>query len=391
MKILVNYKESEKIRGEHMSNNIIFNIDEKKKAVLSEENKQELEEIVHEFKEGHYPNVVTKAREFRQKYKQENIISFSMLVEAISLAQTGDTKKSADVISQLYGSVRTHTVDYLIELGELAFLSDYKLTRRILSEAVKRMENENEQDRIKLARGYLVLGEAEENLEKFKRAINYYKKGLAYFENDDKRDQYMILFLHFKLGVLYSTINKPEEAIYYLDKTIELAGDEHEDIKINSLVSIAKTYGSMEKEEKAFDYLSIALPLLEKSSLKNRMVHAEALTEMAFYYFNQSRLEEAIPHYEQAIRVHRGLTTYSARKLGMIYMQYAYCLEHKEKKNFSLAGRNYEFAVQELEKSNDRELLENALADVISFFDQRKNTKKKRYYENKFVKLTNTG
>src|SRR5699024_10543639 len=111
----------------------------------------------------------------------------------------------------------------------------------------------------------------------------------------------------------------------YLDKTIELAGEEHEDIKINSLVSIAKTYGSMEKDEKAFEYLSRALPLFENSGLENRMVHAEALTEMAFYYFNQSMLEDAISYYEDTIRVYRKLSTYSARKLGMIYMQYAYC------------------------------------------------------------------
>ncbi|MFA1818766.1 hypothetical protein ACDX78_00965 [Virgibacillus oceani] len=51
-------------------------------------------------------------------------------------------------------------------------------------------------------------------------------------------------------------------------------------------------------------------------------------------------------------------------------MQYAYCLEHKKKSNLSLAGRNYELAVSELEKSNNCELLENALADIISFIDQ---------------------
>ncbi|GAB3793170.1 tetratricopeptide repeat protein [Virgibacillus kimchii] len=374
-----------------MPNSIIFDIDKKKKAVLNVENKSDLEYIVHEFKEGHYPNVVKKAREFRDKYRQEEIIKFLLLTEAISQAQIGAVKESAALLSDLYHHTETHSVDSLMELGELAFLSDYRLTRRILSEAVKRMEKENEEDRIKLARGYLVLGEAEENLEKFKRAINYYQKGLTYFEENDQRDQYMILFLHFKLGVLHSTINKAEDAIFYLNKTVELAGDEHEEMKINSLVSIAKTYGSMEEEAKAFEYLSKALPLLEKSSLKNRMVHAEALTEMAFYYFNQSILEKAVSYYEYAIRVYRGLTAYSARKLGMIYMQYAYCLEHMKQKNLSLAGRNYEFAVQELEKSNDRELLENALADVISFFDQRKNAKKKRFYENKFVKLTNTG
>src|SRR5690625_1331898 len=199
-----------------VANSIIFDIDDKKEAIINEKNKKDLEVIIHEFKKGHYPNVVTKVKGFREKYPEESIIKYSLLVKAISQSQIGALKDSAQVISNLYSNSGDHTVDELIEFGELAFLSDYKLTRRILSEAVKQMENENEEDRLKLARGYLVLGEAEENLEKFKRAINYYKKGLTYFENDDKRDQFMILFLHFKLGDRKSTrLNSSHVAISY--------------------------------------------------------------------------------------------------------------------------------------------------------------------------------
>ncbi|MGY0692147.1 hypothetical protein ACW2QC_05045 [Virgibacillus sp. FSP13] len=79
----------------------------------------------------------------------------------------------------------------------------------------------------------------------------------------------------------------------------------------------------------------------------------------------------------------------SDRKLGMVYMQYAYCLEHKDKEDKHLAGINYERAIEQLEKIKDRELLENAFADVIAFFDATNNTKKKRIYENKFVKMVN--
>jgi len=278
-------------------------------------------------------------------------------------------------------------VDELILYGNLAFMSDYRLARKIMSDAIKKMEAVGEEASTRIARAYLVLGEAEENLEKFPRAIKYYQRSLRILQDDE--DGEMHLFLHYKLGALHSSINEIDQAISYLQKTLELAEGKNEEMKINSLVSMAIMHGSRDEGEKAVPYLKEALPLLENSSLKNKVVHAEAHTEMAFYYFNQSILDQAIPHYEKAIKMYKNLPTYSARKLGMIYMQYAYSLEHQTKPEKSHAGRIYEKAIEQLEKTEDRELLENALADVISFFDQTNNTKKKRLYENKFVEMTN--
>lgn len=373
-----------------MSTMDILNLNEKINEVITEENNDDLEVIIEEFRRNHFPNVLSKIKQFRQYHKTADKLSeLLLLVESISHAQIGENKAASEIMAALYQNSSDLKSDELILYGELAFMSDYKLARRIISEAVKKMENDEETDRIKLARGYLVLGESEENLEKFVRAIKYYKQGLTYFEEDDNRDKYMILFLHFKLGVLYSTINDPEKSIEYLNRTIELAGDDHPEMKINSLVSIAKTYGSRNQNEMAYSYLDKAISMLDDSSLAETMVHAEAYTEMAFYYFDQSMLAEAVPNYKKAIEVFLKQPSYSRRKLGMIYMQYAYCLEHMEQANKSLAGRTYETAIEELEKTSDRELLENALADVISFFDNTNNQRKKKLYESKFVQLTN--
>ncbi|OZU90524.1 hypothetical protein CIL03_05090 [Virgibacillus indicus] len=373
-----------------MSTMDILNLNEKINEVITEENNDDLEVIIEEFRRNHFPNVLSKIKQFRENHKTDDkLAELLLLVESISHAQIGENKAASEIMSNLYQNSSDLKSEELILYGELAFMSDYKLARRIMSEAVKKMDNDEETDRIKLARGYLVLGETEENLEKFVRAIKYYKRGLSCFEEDDNRDKYMILFLHFKLGVLYSTINDSEKSIEYLNKTIELAGDDHPEMKINSLVSIAKTYGSKDQNEMAYSYLEKAISMLENSSLAETMVHAEAYTEMAFYYFDQSMLEEAVPNYNKAIEIFLKLPNYSRRKLGMIYMQYAYCLEHKEKANKSLAARSYETAIDELEKTSDRELLENALADVISFFDNTNNQRKKKLYENKFVQLSN--
>jgi len=373
-----------------MASNDIFNVDEEIKKYTDSENKEDLEVIAVEFKRGHFTNVLSKTKLFRDNHEiEEKIEKLLDIIDAISHSQIGDGKSASKIIDSLFQNISEETdVDDLILYGNLAFMCDYRLTRKIMSYTVKQMEDNGEADSLRLAQSYLVLGEAEENLEKFSRAIKYYERSLAIMQ-DNEQDEEMVLFLHYKLGALHSAINETDQAIRYLEKTLELAGDHNEEMKINSLVSIAIMHGTREEGEKAKAYLDEAIPMLENSSLKNKMVHAEAHMEMAYYYFNQSMLDEAIPHYEKTIEIYKMLPTYSARKLGMIYMQYAYSLEHKKKPEKSRAGKAYEKAIEHLEKTEDRELLENALADVISFFDNNNNMKKKRFYENKFVKLTN--
>lgn len=375
-----------------MSQMDILDVTEKIKGNINGDNKQDLELLATEFKRNHFPNVLSKSKQFREKYATDGaLVRTLFMVESASHAQIGEIKSAAKIIETLYQDSTVKTSDDLILLSELAFMSDFRLSRRIITQAVKQMEDEGETDHIQFARAYLVLGETEENLEKFIRAIKYYKRALVHFQENERQNDYMILFLHFKLGVMHSTIQKSDEAIHYLEKTILLANEnhkEHEDIKINSMVSIAKTYGSKDENELAFPYLEKALAMLENAAKSGTMVHAEALTEMAFYYFDLSKLTEAVEYYDRALKIYHQLPTYSARKIGMIYMQYAYCLEHKEQAEHSRAGRIYEKAIEQLEKTNDRELIENALADVISFFNATNNTNKKRYYENRFVELT---
>lgn len=364
----------------------ILNVNEHFQDNLSSKYKEQLEELLDEFNRGHYPNVLSKSAVLRSERDLDRHLADKLkMVDAICHSEIGEVKAASSIISELY---HHSDIEWML-LGELAFMCDFKLARRILSAAVKQMEDDGEADRIKLARGYLVLAEAEENLEKYVRAIKYFKQGLGYFQDDETPDQYMILYLHFKIGMMYSMKNEAEESLHYLSKVIDMAGDTNPDLKINSLVTIAKTYGSKDDNERAYLYLKDALGLLEGSSLENGVTHAESLTEMAFYYFDQSKLTEAVPYYQEAIAVYEKLPQTSHRKLGMVYMQYAYCLEHMEENNIREAGICYEKAIKQLELTKDRELQENALADVIAFFDHTDNHKKKREYENRFVKMTN--
>lgn len=373
-----------------MSTMDIFNVDDSIREFTNDANKDDLNVIVEEFKRGHFPNVLYKTKAFRQTYEPNNRLARILsLLDATCHAQIGEGKRAADIIRNIYQHSNTKSVDDLILYGNLAFMCDYKLARRIMSDAVKQVENEDAFDPLKAGQAFLVLGEAEEHLEKFVRAIKYYKRGLTYFQAAKEQNRQMILFLHFKLGALHSMTNKTDKAIEYLEKTIDLTEENDLEIKINSLVSLAKMYGSKDDSNKAIAYLETAIPLLEDSTLAYKLVHAEAYTEMAYNYFDQSKFDQAVPYYERAIGLHLGLPNYSPRELGMIYMQYAYCVENKEPSDTSLAGRNYEKAYEQLEKTKDLELIENSLADIIAFFNRIDHVRKKRFYENKFVKLTN--
>ncbi|HLR62326.1 MAG TPA: tetratricopeptide repeat protein [Lentibacillus sp.] len=364
----------------------ILNLNDHFQDNMSSKYREQLEELLEEFNREHYPNVLSKSADLQAGSDLDGQLSDKLkMVDAICHSEIGEGRASSEIISELYGH---SDIDWML-LGELAFMCDFKLARRILSAAVKKMEDDHEADRIKLARGYLVLAEAEENLEKYVRAIKYFKQGLEFFQEDETPDQHMILYIHFKIGMMYSMKRETDESLHYLTKVIDMAGDTNPDLKINSLVTIAKTYGSKNDNEKAYPYLKEALKLLEGSSLEDGMTHAEALTEMAFYYFHESKLTEAVSYYDEAIDIYKRLRHTSHRKLGMIYMQYAYCLEHMEQNSIQKAGKSYENAIEQLELTKDWELLENALADVIAFYDNTGNQRKKREYENRFVKMTN--
>ncbi|MEQ6391074.1 tetratricopeptide repeat protein [Bacillaceae bacterium S4-13-58] len=378
--------------------NEVFNIEEHIKDFVTEENKEEINVIVEEFKRGHFLNVLNKTKRFREGHEVDKPLErILLLLDATCHSQLGEGKRGAEIIMDLYKESEknrqvpvTTTIDDLLLYGNIAFMNDYKLARRILSDAVNQIEKQEDFDPMKAASTYLILGEAEEQLEKLVRATRYFEQGLAYFQKANEVDKHLIAFLHFKLGTLHSSLNKIDEAIKHLQKAMELAGELNNiEMKINSMVSLGRMYGTKKEYDKAGSYLKEALPLLEGSTLENKIAHAEAYTELAYNCFDQSQLDEAVPYYEKAINIHLNLPRYSSRELGMILMQYAYCLEHKENPDKTAAGKNYEKAIEELEKTNDDELLENALADIIAFFESTKNGKKKRFYENKFVKLTN--
>ncbi|GGA71455.1 tetratricopeptide repeat protein [Ornithinibacillus halotolerans] len=373
-----------------MSTVDIFNLDENINEFIQDDNKEDLLVIVGEFKQGHFLHVLSKIKAYQDKYEVNNGLAriFSLL-KATCYSQTGEGKKASDIVSNMYENTNKAAIDDLILYGNLAYMCDYKLSRRIMSDVVSRLSDDKGIDYNQSARAYLILGQAEENLDKIRRAVKYYNRSLDYLQKEQPQDNELILFINYKLGGLYSKINEIDKAIQYLEQTIQLADESNQEVKINCFVSIGKLYGSSNHYEKANSYLKKAIPMLESSNLAGKFVHAEAYSELAYNNFDQKQYDEAIPLYEKAIGIYEKLPNNSKKTIGMMYMQYSYCMEHKKNPEKLLAATNYEKAISFLEKSNDKELIQSALGDVISFFERTGNKKKKRQYENRFVQLIN--
>src|SRR5699024_6608087 len=188
------------------------------------------------------------------------------MIEAISRAEMEEFRNSREIMKELYeDKSKKKYHDYML-LAEQVFMSEYKLASRIMTEEVKQMEYKETPDQTNLMTDNLDLGEYEEQLRKFKRAIKYYKRGLSFVKEDTQLDKYMVIYLHIKIGMLYTTLNETDQAISYLQKTNELNDEtdkDYCDIKVYSLVTSAKPYARNNEGQKGYPYLIDDLTVLE--------------------------------------------------------------------------------------------------------------------------------
>lgn len=370
-----------------MNNRDILNVEEEIKSFMDDTNEHDLKVLIEEFQERHYTNVLSKAKAFRDTYVDNEALIHTLLkVSAISHAEIQEYRQAKEIISDLYfGGVYT-SIEELIMLGELAFMCDYKLARRIMSAVIEKAETEQSVNEDVISGVYLILGETEENLNKPKRALKYYKSGLDLLSGQNEDEDYIKVFLSFKIGMLHTAEQEQGTALEYLKRSLEYAEGTLPQLKINSLIAIGQIYGSIDKGDEGYPYLVEALEMLPESELKNSPAHMEALLEVGYYHYKQGEYEKGANVYEDAVQVSKALNT-PPRKLGMMYMQYAFCLANQNEANNRLASTFFEKAIDQLENENDTELLHSALTDVIAFFEEVGNRSKREFYEKRMLTL----
>src|SRR5699024_12856186 len=123
----------------------ILNLEEQLNKHIEPSNEADLREILHEFKEHHFPNVIDKLRTFIQdKNPSRSLKQLLRLVESVCLAQLGENEKACRIIQYLYKREQYESLDDSLLYGELACMTNYKLSLRIMAHTGCYMNDDRE-------------------------------------------------------------------------------------------------------------------------------------------------------------------------------------------------------------------------------------------------------
>ncbi|MFD1848501.1 tetratricopeptide repeat protein [Oceanobacillus bengalensis] len=272
----------------------------------------------------------------------------------------------------------------LLKLGEIYFYIDLKEARKTLTRAIKLMAEIYEGNHLDIANAILMLAEIDENMGNFPRAINYYKQALDQLTSFYHEEHFMIVYVYSKIGTISIKLFKLRQAKEYLEKGLALSAN-YPKIRLQFLYALGKIYSDKKEYDKAFTVFSQFLEMLEKDGRTKSIAYGNTLQAIAFNYLQQDHVEEAFAYYEQALGIYEKLSNCIEEK-GLTCIRLAYCYENILKKDTKKAENYYEKGFKLLEKTRNQDLLDEALAGIIDFFIRNHNPKKRKIYENKFVK-----
>ena len=277
------------------------------------------------------------------------------------------------------------TARTLLKIGEIQFYIDLKDARKTLTQAIKHMDDLYQGNHLDIAKAVLMLAEIDENMSNFPRAINYYKQALAQLTTFYDDTHFMIVYVYSKIGTISMKIFKLNEAKKYLEKGLELA-TQFPKIRQQYLYALGKIYSDEKNYDKAFMMFKEFLARLEQEGRKKSIAYGNTLQAIAFNYVQQEKIEDAFSYYKEALAIYETLPSCKEEK-GLTLIRLAYCYENKNEEDVKKAEICYEKGFKIIEKVQQPELVEEALAGIIEFFTRNHNPQKRRIYEDKFVKL----
>ena len=277
----------------------------------------------------------------------------------------------------------------LLRIGEIDYYKDLKQARSNIMKALNIFQELGEQAQKYILKAYLMLGEIDENIANYPRAINYYKKACQVIEKQDRHNQAMIVFIYSKIGMISIKMNELDKAKLYLEKGLPIS-ESFANIRMQFLYGLGKIYSLEKKYEQAFQMYTKFLQGLEQTGHKVSKSYADTLQALAFNFLQQKQFETALNYYEQARIIYNQLMSTSCREeKGLTYMRIGYCYENLVRPDLKKAEQFYEQGFEILSKVKSVELLEEGLAALIDFYRRYKKRNKQKIYEDKLVKLQN--
>ncbi|WP_033827067.1 tetratricopeptide repeat protein [Bacillus andreraoultii] len=275
----------------------------------------------------------------------------------------------------------------LIKIGEVYYYTDLKQARSAIMKALKIFEESNDVSHEDKIKALMMLGEIDENMANYPRAVNYYKKALEHLLFTKQNPHPILVFTYARIGMLLIKLDKLVAAKDYLEEGLELS-DRFPNIRMQFLYGLGKIYSHERQFNDALKMYQQFLRGLESTGHKQSKSYGDTLQAIAFNYLEQQNFEHAHLYYLSALQTYDKLTSTSCREeKGLTYMRLGYCCEHIEEKDMQQAEDYYEKGFRILKKVKDFGIVEEALAAMIEFYS-RTNQRKKRYtYEDMLVKI----
>lgn len=142
-----------------------------------------------------------------------------------------------------------------------------------------------------------------EGMGNFQTSYQYQEKArLAIEQTNDT--QYKGLILH-NTANTYLYLEKHKEAAPLVEKAIQLARKNNDDILVVKLYGIAsRIYEALSLHDVALSYLEKAERIIEKAPDKHQVYHGQIHFNFGIIYFLDENYQQALDHYQQAVKYH---------------------------------------------------------------------------------------
>ncbi|WP_138418562.1 tetratricopeptide repeat protein [Aquibacillus sediminis] len=276
--------------------------------------------------------------------------------------------------------------EVLLTIGEAYYYVDLKQARKNITEALERLNEIYQDKHLMIAKANLMLAELDENMSDFTRAVTYYQRALEQFKYFYDQSHFMIVYVYSKLGTLSMEKNELELAKDYLETGLELS-IHFPKIRLQFLYALGKLYSGEKQYDRAFTVFQEFLDRLKQDDKQKTKAYADTLQAIAYNFIEQEKYNDAYSYYQQALELYKLVKLNCPEEKGLTFIRLAYCYENIDEKDITKAEECYEHGVKSIEKARNKELLEEALTDVINFYSRYPNDQKRKQFEDKLVKL----
>lgn len=236
-----------------------------------------------------------------------------------------------------------------------------------------------EKDSFLMAKMLNSIGINQMYLSQYPEALSSYLESKRIYEDLKNTADIQYASVHANIGLLYARLEKPDLAMQFQEKAIELFKKvDFQEGVANSLTNIGRLHTVMDKPQKALTNYKEAYKIMEANSNERGM--ASALTNTGIAYTKLKEYEKAIPYFEKTKIIYERLK--NSNNLAIVYDNLGNCfLNLPAIHNLANAEKNYRAALKYAKEAGSLNLQFEALDNLALV--QSKNGNYKRAYKNK--------